>query len=89
MRARARIEFGIEEQEFWEMTREDWNDHCHVADRMTVMLDKQFAEVRHMLYSTFRNKESPDLDVRSFRLLQDPEQPDEISFFDAMKSMII
>ena len=88
MRARARIEFGMTELEFWDTSEKEWEEYCHVGDRAMILLDKQFAETRHMIYNMLSSDKAPNKNTSDFRLLQDPSEPDADDFFDAFAMLL-
>ena len=88
MRARAVIDFGKTEAEFWDMSQEEWNDYCHVGNRSTVMLDIQFAETRAILSNMFRGPNTPARRVEDFRLVKDPSEPDADDVFSAFEALL-
>ena len=69
-------------------SQDEWNEYCHVADRAMVILDKQFAETRHMIYNMLSSEKAPVKSTSDFRLLRDPSEPDPDDFFDAFAMML-
>ena len=88
MLARAEVEFRLTDEEFWELSQDKWDDYCHVSDRFAILMDKEFAKTRQMIYQSFSSKEAPNLDISEFRLLKDPSEPDPDDFFSAFEGMI-
>ena len=88
MRARAVIEFGKTEAEFWDMSQEEWNDYCHVGNRNAVMLDVQFAETRAIMANMFRAPNTSARRVEEFRLIKDPSKPDADDLFSVFEAML-
>ena len=88
MRAQARADYGLSDQEFWDLSQEEWNEFCHIGNRPLILMDKQFAETRLLIYNMLSATNSPHKSSADFRMLRDPAEPDLDDFFDAFSIML-
>ena len=88
MRAQARVDFGLSDAEFWELSHDEWNEFCHVGNRAMLLIDKQFAETRHLIYNMLSASNSPNKSTADFRMLRDPAEPDPDDFLDAFSMLL-
>lgn len=86
MLARARIQFGMSAEEFWEMSQDEWIAYCWVMNRSMMFLDRQLGEMRHMMASMFRAPGSRVPPVTDYYLVKDPDVPEE-DFFSLLEAM--
>ena len=88
MRAQARVDFGLSDAEFWELSQEEWNEFCHVGSRAMLLIDKQFAETRLLIYNMLSAAAAPHKSTSDFRMLRDAAEPDPDDFFDAFSMLL-
>ena len=75
----GRVNIGLTDSCFWDLTIKEWEALLKRARTNAETRDVYHASLMHLIYSINRGKNSPNLSIDDFKLLQSNKSEEEIA----------